>query len=385
MKVLIVPSWYPTKYNEVYGSFFKEQAEALASQGVDVFVFAISSVSIKDLIKHWFKYKLFSLEEIFENNVKTYRITICSFGLNKLNIYYKLYEYLFKKYYKKVSEKIGKIDIVHAHSFKYAGYICCKHIKNIPIVITEHIDNILKNNLIRADVEKLKYSIENSVKFICVSKYLKDCLLKIVGFNSKTIVIPNIVNNIFHYRHCDNINGDRFLFCTVSALYKSKGVDMLIKAFYKAFQNDKNVYLKIAGSGPEGKLLNDMIKKLYLTNRVTLLGQIGRISVAKLYNESHAFAMASKTETFGLVYAESLMSGLPTIGTHNGGADDILDCYGGYLCEVDNIDDISNKMIDVYNNYKTIDRERIYLEAASRFSEDKVAKRIIDVYKEVIQ
>ena len=159
----------------------------------------------------------------------------------------------------------------------------------------------------------------------------------------------------------------------------------MIEEFYKSFRNHKNVYLKIAGDGDERELLSNVINELGLQDRVCLLGQLDRDHIVKLYNNSNVFIMVSASETFGVVYAESLMCGLPTIGTHNGGAEDILNCYGGYLCEVDNIDDISNKMIDVYNDYKTIDRERIYLEAVSRFSENIVAKRIIDLYKVVVQ
>ena len=376
MRVLIVPSWYPTKYNEVNGSFFKEQAEALASQGVDVFVFAISPVSIKELIKNRFKYKLFSMEEITENNVKTFRITICSFGLNKINLYSIFYEYLFKKYYKEILYRIGKVDIVHAHSFKYAGYICCKHIKNIPIIITEHITAILDNTLLKNDINRLKYAVENSTKFICVSNHLKDCLLKLISIDRKILVIPNIVDDRFKYINDITTDNDSFIFCSVALLESRKRHNILIKAFHKAFKNHNEVILKIAGSGHDKDMLEKLVSELGLNNRVLLLGQQNREDIMKLYNNSNAFVMVSNSETFGVVYAEALMSGLPTIGTYNGGANDILDCYGGYLCEVDNID---------YNNYKTIDRERIYLEAVSRFSEDKVAKRIIDVYKEVIQ
>lgn len=36
MKVLMIPSWYPTAEAPLLGTFYKEQAEALAARGVDV-------------------------------------------------------------------------------------------------------------------------------------------------------------------------------------------------------------------------------------------------------------------------------------------------------------------------------------------------------------
>ena len=95
--------------------------------------------------------------------------------------------------------------------------------------------------------------------------------------------------------------------------------------------------------------------------------------------------MVSKTETFGLVYAESLMSGLPTIGTYNGGAEDILNCYGGYLCEVDNVDDIANKMTLVYYSYNMINNKKIYEEAKKRFSKDAIVEKITNLYIKTIK
>ena len=38
LKVLMVPSWYPTEDMPLLGTFYKEQAEALAARGVDVAV-----------------------------------------------------------------------------------------------------------------------------------------------------------------------------------------------------------------------------------------------------------------------------------------------------------------------------------------------------------
>ena len=43
MRILILPSWYPTKNDPVRGSFFAEQAEALARAGHSVSVFAVFS------------------------------------------------------------------------------------------------------------------------------------------------------------------------------------------------------------------------------------------------------------------------------------------------------------------------------------------------------
>ena len=42
MKVLMIPSWYPTAEAPLLGTFYKEQAEALAARGVDMAVLYVN-------------------------------------------------------------------------------------------------------------------------------------------------------------------------------------------------------------------------------------------------------------------------------------------------------------------------------------------------------
>ena len=42
MKVLVIPSWYPTEQAPLLGSFYKEETEALAARGVEAAVAYVS-------------------------------------------------------------------------------------------------------------------------------------------------------------------------------------------------------------------------------------------------------------------------------------------------------------------------------------------------------
>lgn len=384
MRVLVVPSWYPNEFNSVSGSFFKEQVEAIAKDGVEVIVFAISTLGLKEVVKHPIKSSLFKLKKNTINNVKTFSINVCSLGLERINKYNLLYEVLFKKYYNVIKKETGKIDVIHAHSFKYAGYSCCKYISDIPIIITEHISAIINDKLSNKDLDKLKFSINHANKFICVSNYLKQKLVKITKTDKDIMVIPNIVSDIFVYKDITKSDKNKFVFCSASNLVQGKRVDVLIRAFLKAFKGNDRVILKIAGDGVEKFKLQKLIIELSLNSQVLLLGQLDRKDLLKLYEDSDAFIMVSAYETFGLVYAESLMCGLPTIGTQNGGAEDILNCYGGYLCKVNDIEDIAGKMKYVYENYGNIDRKKIYSDTYKRLSRKVIVNKIVNIYSNVL-
>ena len=383
MNVLIVPSWYPTEFNKISGSFFKEQAEALAKKNINVTVFAINPIDIKTILNHPIKCKLFRIQNYFDNDVNTFQINIPTFGLNRINMFDYIYVFLFRLYYKILKNKIGNIDIIHAHSFKFAGYTICKLFSKHKKIITEHTSLIITNKLSNKDLKCLKYVVENANLFIAVSNSLKNKILEVLNIKKNILVIPNIVNNIFNYKKKINTNIN-FEFVSVSNLVFGKRVDILIKSFAVAFNMNNNVVLKIAGDGLERKKLESLIKQLNLEKKVFLLGQLNRENVLNLYQNADAFIMVSAYETFGIVYAESLMCGLPTIGTKNGGAEDILNCYGGYLCNVDDIDNIANSMKYVYNNYNDINRKKIYLETYEKFSEEKVINQIINLYNEIL-
>ena len=72
--------------------------------------------------------------------------------------------------------------------------------------------------------------------------------------------------------------------------------------------------------------------------------------------------MPSKTETFGLVYAEAMSQGLPVIYTRGQGFDgQFEEGEVGYSVDCKDKKEISMKIIDIINNYDVISRNAINL------------------------
>ena len=82
MKILLLPSWYPDDEKQLNGIFFKEQAEALVKENIEV---DILSIKIKDIRNINFKKKLKSLKITNENGVKGYRYNTYNYFLNCKN------------------------------------------------------------------------------------------------------------------------------------------------------------------------------------------------------------------------------------------------------------------------------------------------------------
>ena len=82
--VIVIPSWFPDKENEVKGSFFLDQALSLKNHGCNV---SVIYIQIKSLRGASLNSKMFEYSNEVEHGIRTIRVTTfnltpsSSFGL----------------------------------------------------------------------------------------------------------------------------------------------------------------------------------------------------------------------------------------------------------------------------------------------------------------
>jgi len=109
---------------------------------------------------------------------------------------------------------------------------------------------------------------------------------------------------------------------TVARLLERKGIQHLLEAI--ADPVPLNVSLKIIGTGSYEESLKRRTAELGLEDRVTFAGFINGNSLPEHYREADLFVLPSQTESFGLVFAEAMASGLPVIATKVGGIPELI-------------------------------------------------------------
>lgn len=377
MHVLILPTRYPNWYNQESNIFFKDQAEALASQNTKVSILALIPITIQDILRK--KTLKFGLEIIESKGITTYRylfpvppkskwiqqIIRCVVG-----------KYLLKKYILK--DKIP--DVVHVHTFIAANLAI--HLKtkyNIPYVITEHSSIFLRGLATNYDIKLAQKAFQSSNRNIAVSQNFKHILEDL--FKSKFVYIPNVVDtNFFRPTNVDKYRD--FTILNIANLNPNKNQKLLISSFSKIHESFPNIKLRIGGEGPERENLNSLILELGLEEEVTLLGKLTRSGVLAEMQQSHVFALTSKFETFGVVLVEAMACGVPVISTKCGGAESIVESnVNGILIEETLFDKGLTTLIE---NYSTYDSKGIVLNVEKQFSNTSVISQLLTVYKDQV-
>lgn len=150
-----------------------------------------------------------------------------------------------------------------------------------------------------------------------------------------------------------NLKPETYLIGAVANLYKTKGLEYLIKSAHilntkHIIQNTKYI---IIGEGKQRKKLESLIKKYNLENQVFLLG---RIPDAHQYLKAFdVFVLPSLKEGFPWIILEAMAAGLPIISTNVGALPEIIeDGKEGILIKPKNPEIMAEKTLKLIENPK---------------------------------
>ncbi|RPF54205.1 glycosyltransferase [Aquisalibacillus elongatus] len=385
MHVFVIPSWYPTKENPIRGVFFKEQSHALQKEGVEVTVLHSDLFSIKKIRNKSLHKGTNKIIYNDEDGLPTYRYD--SFNFLPRIPYFQLIKHSkqIRKAYDEAVKKHGKPDVIHAHSCIWGGIVASKiaEKENIPLVITEHSTAFSRGLIRKYQKPMIKSALNKAKEIIAVGPGLKKELSHYIDEN-KIKIIPNIVNTeLFKPNTTPNKEKEYFTFFSVGLLTHKKGMDLLIIAFANAFDEKENVRLRIGGDGEELNNLKNLAKQLKVDHKISFLGRLDRNQVVDEMQNCDVFALASRHETFGVVYIEALACGKPILATKSGGPDFIVNEENGLLSNVGDINELEGHFKRMYSNYPYYSSDKIRENCINNYSGHVVAKNILAIYSSI--
>jgi glycosyltransferase involved in cell wall biosynthesis len=141
----------------------------------------------------------------------------------------------------------------------------------------------------------------------------------------------------------------RFVVLFVGRLVDSKGISELFEALGTVVKKDPKVTLAVVGNGPMEGFVRDRCA-FYPQNSV-FLGSVDDETLLELFVASDLHIMPSWSEAYGVVSAESLACGVPSVVTRTSGCSDlIVDGVNGFLIEPRKPEAIADSILKVSLN-----------------------------------
>ncbi len=385
MNILIIPAFFRTKKNPTLGSFFWDQALALKRAGHKVTILYSDTYSVK-CIKDYMTYKEDSVSE--EEGIMLYRRRFFCPLKHGMEGYRKTFAKGILQLYKKYCAEIGCLDIIHAHCCVWAGYaaMCLSEKVNISYIITEHatLFELHKNQISRVNDRYIRQAFGRAAKVICVSRAFAKRISEYRNLNDIE-VIGNVVD-FEQFKPCTQDAHKEMRFLTVCYMntndqLKKKGIDILLKAWKDFSKKYNTAKLFIGGGGQAAQKAIEWCKEYDILDSVSFLGSLNRSQVVSYMQQCDCFVLPSRYETFGVVYVEAMACGKPVIAVENGGPDDFVKDFNGKLIEPENANALTEAMLQMVENRKNYNPQRIVAFAKENFSGQAIAEQLGKMYK----
>jgi L-malate glycosyltransferase len=380
--VLILPSWYPSDDQPIRGIFFREQALTLASAGFKTgVIFAeqrtLRLFSVRALARNHWQHSNANIQGVQE-------LRRHAWSLRPRELFRQLWVKSMIQLGKQYVRCYGKPDVLHVHSSVSAaepahalGYEL-----SIPFVVTEHRSLFLQRNWSPPSPERTRAAMRAAGAVSAVSRRLARAVEEFVpGITCR--LLPNVVDTEFFGTVAALSRPNEFRVLTACGLTPIKGVDVLIRAFSVAFEAHSRARLVIAGDGPERDSLIRLAQECGISDRVEFLGFLNRDELRREMGRASILALASHTETFGVIVIEALAAGLPVVATRCGGPDDILTDEVGWLVTPGDADSLSDALSRAREATDSIDRRMIAEFAREQYGRPSYVSRIRELYARI--
>ena len=235
--------------------------------------------------------------------------------------------------------------------------------------------------------------MKHANKLTCVTPCIKEKMMQAWQHHGVKEIInkADVVNNGIDAIWLDNLSVEqREMNNPIKVLYigrfdSNKNVYRLIKAI-TALREKYDVRLTIVGGVGGNDEEHEIVMKEVDGHKdyIEYLGAIyDKEKLIQVVRQSDIFAMASHSETFGLVYVECLTQGLPILYSKGTGFDGMYpDGHVGYSVNSYSVEDIARGLNQIIENYNKL-RENICQLDFKRYSWDYTSQKYLEYYDSI--
>ena len=298
-------------------------------------------------------------------------------------------------------------DVIHIQMLMWIGQAAMKvgNKNGIPIVSTNHAmpENLMDNLKLLAPLARpINYMLtEYGRRFHSKSDFVTLPTQSAINMfkASKKMKVPlkaisnGIDLNEFNVGEASakvykkfGIPTDLPIITFVGRLDAEKHIPVLIKAFKKVLESVP-AHLLIVGDGGEANNLKLLVSDLDLRSNVTFTGRVNEEDKKDLHRMGTVFAMPSPMELQSIATLEAMASGMPVVAVDAGALVEL--CHSnknGYLCELDNDDEIAEALVKIIRNPKLREKfSKKSLEIANKNDLQHTLDQFIEIYTNLIK
>lgn len=284
------------------------------------------------------------------------------------------------------------VDLVHGHVGYPDGAAAARVARQlgVPFVMTEHatyLARILGDPVFRARYREAGLA---AGRVIAVSRMLAEQIVaELPELGDRTVIIPNTVD-IAAFPPVEPAGRDGNELLWVGYRREVKGTGVLLRAFAQVRSQRPATTLRLVGrstSDEEEEGWRSLAGELGITDAVRFDGPTDRAGVVAAMARAGLFVHPGTRETFGIVAAEALASGLPVVATDSGGVTEVLgddpDTVGG-LVPVDDVEALAAAILRALDRRMTFDPAVLRAHVEARYAAHAVAARLADLYDDVL-
>src|SRR5262249_50599877 len=178
-----------------------------------------------------------------------------------------------------------------------------------------------------------------------------------------------------------NNNGEIRLACVARLDSPSKGQDILLEALAGPAWMKRGWHLKFYGDGKMRTVIERLIGRFNLGDRVTLAGYVS--PVEQIWTENHALVIPSRREGLPLAIVEAMLCGRPVIATDVAGNSEILeDGVTGFLADAPTVASLAKALERFWERRTEL---RKMGQAAAKSIRKSIPKEPVRVFSEKIE
>ena len=294
---------------------------------------------------------------------------------------------------------LNKFDIIHLHDFRSLLSILIYHYAKkygVPYVLQAHgsVPYLSQKELFKSFFDKLwGYNILNNASKVIALTETESEEYKIRGVpENKIEIVPNGINlseyqdlpELGEFRKEYGIKNDNKLILYLGRLYKSKGIDLLIKSFSKLL-DDSDINVKAGPDDGALSSLKQLSDNLSLNNKIIFTGPIYKKEKLAAYVDADVFVTPSFSG-FPMTFLESCACGTPIVTTNNGDELNWVNNKIGFVVDYD-LNLLKCAILDVITNknlrFKFENNGKKFI--TKEFNWDKISKKVENIYKNCVE